>query len=372
VAPQLDGTADEAWNRYPFFNELHLGKRSVTLDLSDTLGRATLLDLVRVSDVLLENFSPRVMGNFDLEWGQLRAENPRLIFVSMPAFGKNGPHRDRVSYGPGIDAMSGLSWLTGYSDGAPLKPGNFYCDQNAGLHAAFATVSALRERDRTGRGQTVELAMLEGELQLLGDALVSYQLNGREPTRVGNDHSSMAPHDVLPAQGNDAWIAISCRDDADWEALLRLVTQDDEERGTALEQDLRYATALRRWKNRTELRKSLSPWTNAQDPSILAVRLQRRGIPASSVHGSRDLLRDQQFLARAVAPAVQHPQVGPTPAPRPAFRLSGTPSPPTGAAPLFAADNDYVFRVLLGYDQERIDSLCEAGVTSYELLEHPR
>jgi len=372
VAPQLDSAADEAWNRYPLFNELHLGKRSVALNLVEPMGRSTLLDLVRVSDVLVENFSPRVMGNFDLEWEQLQAHNPGLLFVSMPAFGKHGPHRDRVSYGPGIDAMSGLSWLTGYHDGAPLKPGNFYCDQNAGLHAAFAVVSALRERERTGRGQTVELAMLEGELQLVGDALVDYQLNGHEPTRLGNGHSSMAPHDVFPARGGDAWIAISCRDDADWAALLAVMAQDDDARSASIDGDRRYATALRRWKHRAELRESLGAWTSTQNPEALAARLQQRGVPASNVHGARDLLRDPQFLARAVAPAVEHPQVGPTPAPRPAFRLSGTPSPPPGAAPLFAADNDYVFRSLLGYDQERIDTLLEAGVTSYELLERPR
>ena len=372
VAPPLDGAADEPWNRYPLFNELHLGKRSVALNLLKPMGRATLLDLVRVSDVLVENFSPRVMGNFDLEWEQLQAANPGLIFVSMPAFGKHGPHRDRVSYGPGIDAMSGLSWLTGYSDGAPLKPGNFYCDQNAGLHAAFAVVSALRERERTGRGQTVELAMLEGELQLLGDALVSYQLNGREPTRLGNDHSSMAPHDVFPARGDDAWIAISCRDDADWAALLAVMGHDDGHRRAVLENDHRYATALRRWKHRAELRESLSTWTGVQDSAALATRLQQRGVPASNVRGARDLLRDPQFLERAIAPAVEHPQVGPTPAPRAAFRLSDTPSPPVGPAPLFAADNDYVFRGLLGYDQTRIDTLREDGVTSDELLERPR
>ena len=119
--------------------------------------------------------------------------------------------------------MSGLSWLTGYPGGSPLKPGNFYCDQNAGLHAALSTIAALLARSRVG-GQRVELAMLEGELQLIGDAMVGQQLSGREPTRIGNEHSSSAPHGVYPTapllNDPDSWIAIACATDEEWEALL--------------------------------------------------------------------------------------------------------------------------------------------------------
>ena len=119
---------DEPWNREARLNELGNSKRSVALNLTTPDGREVFLDLVEHSDVVLENFSPRVMGNFDLEWDVLHARNPQIVYVAMPAFGKSGPWRDRISYGPGIDAMSGLSWLTGYADGSPLKPGNFYCD----------------------------------------------------------------------------------------------------------------------------------------------------------------------------------------------------------------------------------------------------
>ncbi len=359
---------DEPWNREARLNELANSKRSVALNLTHADGRAVFLDLVARSDIVLENFSPRVMGNFDLEWDVLRAHNPQIIYVSMPAFGKAGPWRDRISYGPGIDAMSGLSWLTGYAGGSPLKPGNFYCDQNAGLHAALAAVAALVARRRVA-GQTVELAMLEGELQLIGEALVGQQLSGREPIRIGNEHSSAAPHGVYPAAPSlgdaDSWIAIACRDDAEWAALLSVWNDD------ALESDDRFVTGLRRWRHRAVLDELLSEWTVEFDPFELAARLQRAGAPAAAVEGARSLLRDEQVHARQSVGGLSHPQTGLSPAPQAAFRLSRTPAPPKNAAPLFAADTAAVLRDILGYSEERIAALIASGAASDRLRDRP-
>ncbi|MCY3567016.1 MAG: CoA transferase [Chloroflexi bacterium] len=364
--PYRGAGPDEPWNREPRQNELANSKRSVALNLTTDAGREVFLDLVACSDVVLENFSPRVMGNFGLEWDTLSKRNPQIVYVAMPAFGKSGPWRDRISYGPGIDAMSGLSWLTGYAGGSPLKPGNFYCDQNAGLLAALATVAALRARCRVG-GQTVELAMLEGELQLIGDAMVGQQLNGREPIRVGNEHTSAAPHGVYPAapllDNPDSWIAIACRDDAEWAALLSVWCDD------AVRADRRFSTGLRRWKHRAELDELLRDWTACQNPVVLSERLQQVGVPASPVMGPRALLRDEQVLARHSVGGLRHPQVDLSPAPQAAFRLSDTPAPPKNAAPLFAADTIHVLRGILGYSEERIADLLDSGAASDRLRE---
>ncbi len=361
------GMVDEPWNREPRLNELANSKRSVALNLASEEGRSVFLDLVAVSDVVLENYSPRVMGNFDLEWDVLRGRNPRLIYVSMPAFGKSGPWRDRISYGPGIDAMSGLSWLTGYADGSPLKPGNFYCDQNAGLHAALATIAALRARERDETGQTVELAMLEGELNLIGEAMVGQQLSGREPTRIGNEHSSFAPHGVYPARPRaddaDTWIAISCRNDDEWRGLLEVWADE------CVGGDRRFATGLRRWRHRAALDRLLAEWTREQDALALSERLQGVGVPASAVMGARALLRDPQVAARQSVGGLDHAQVGLSPAPQAAYRLSETPAAPKNAAPLFAADTVPVLREILGYSEARIARLIASGAASDQLRE---
>ncbi len=357
---------DEPWNREPRLNELANSKRSVGLNLTTEAGRETFLDLVECSDVVLENFSPRVMGNFNLEWDVLIRRNPQIVYVAMPAFGKSGPWRDRISYGPGIDAMSGLSWLTGYADGSPLKPGNFYCDQNAGLTAALSTVAALMARGRVG-GQTVELSMLEGELQLIGEAMVGQQLSGREPTRIGNEHSSAAPHGVYPAapvlDDPDSWIAIACRSDEEWHALLRVWGDE------TVADDDRFSTGLKRWRHRSVLDQLLGEWTRSFDPFELTECLQRAGVPSSPVMGARTLLRDEHVAARQSVGGLMHPQVGLSPAPQAAFRLSETPAPPKNAAPLFAVDTVPVLREILGYSEERIAELLESGAASDRLLE---
>ena len=364
--PLLVEGPDEPWNREPRQNELAHSKRSVALNLTTDGGREVFLDLVERADVVLENYSPRVMGNFGLEWDVLRRRNPRIIHVSMPAFGNAGPWRDRISYGPGIDAMSGMSWLTGYVDGSPLKPGNFYCDQNAGLSAALSAIAALMARGRVG-GQTVELAMLEGELQLIGEAMVGQQLSGREPTRVGNEHSSAAPHGVYPSapilDDSDSWIAIACRDDDEWEALLGVWREE------AVVCDPRFRTGLRRWRHRAVLDQFLREWTPRFDPIELSERLQDAGVPASPVMGARSLLRDEQVLARQSVGGLEHPQLGLSPAPQAAFRLSETPAPPKNAAPLFAVDTLPVLREILEYSEERIAELLESGAASDRLQE---
>ena len=207
--------------------------------------------------------------------------------------------------------------------------------------------------------------MLEGELQLIGEAMVGQQLSGREPTRIGNEHTSAAPHGVYPAQpvldDSDSWIAIACRDDSEWEALLSIWQNE------AVSCERRFATGLRRWRHRYELDAMLRAWTAKWNPVELSERLQQAGVPASPVMGARTLLRDEQVQSRHSVGGLEHPQVGLSPAPQAAFRLSETPTPPKNAAPLFAADTVSVLREILGYSEERIAELIESGAASDRL-----
>lgn len=356
VAPLREGADVPSYNRIMTFNELNHGKRSLVLDAATPEGRAILLELAAKSDVLVQNFAPRVMGNLGLDYDQLKAVNPRIVMASMPAFGLSGPLRDRVSYGPGVDAMSGLSHLTGYGDGPPMKPGNFFCDQQAGVLTALAVCSALRHAERTGEGQHLELAMIEGEFQVLGDAYIDFAMNGRERRRCGNDHPRMSPHGVFPSAGEDAWVAVAVEDDAQWARLAGVIGRED----------LAALARAGRVAQRPEIDAAISAWTGVRSHYEAQDTLQAVGVPAAAVLNVVELLRDPQVLAYSGFEYVESPGVGPTPYPRVAFRLSGTPAPVSGPAPGFGEANRYVLGGLLGRDDASIASLLAAGVIADE------
>jgi crotonobetainyl-CoA:carnitine CoA-transferase CaiB-like acyl-CoA transferase len=356
TAPLIEGADVPSYNRIMTFNELNHGKRSFVLDVAKPEGRAIFLELAAKSDILVQNFAPRVMGNLGLDYETLSAANPRLVMASMPAFGLSGPLRDRVAYGPGVDAMSGLSHLTGYSDGPPMKPGNFFCDQQAGVLTAFAVCSAMRHAERTGQGQHIELAMIEGEFQVLGDAYIDFAMNGRERRRSGNDHPAMEPHGVFRCDGEDAWVAIAVEDDAQWSRLAATIGRDD----------LAALDLAARKRRDAEIRAATSAWTAARGHYDAQAALQAAGVPAGAVLNALELLRDPQVTACHGFEYVETPGVGPTPYPRVAFRLRATPTPVSGPAPAFAEGNEYVLGGVLGKTPEEIERLRAAGVIAGE------
>ena len=203
------------WNRIGFENKYALNKRSVALDLTHPGARAGLERLIAGADVLIENFSPRVMPQLGLDEARLDELNPGLVYVTMPGYGRTGPDADRVAYGPMIDGHAGLSSLMGYEDTPGWKGGVAWPDPVAGIHAAAATVAALlaRRADPAGRGPTVELSQLEATVHMAGAAVVAAQLAGRNPTPVGNRHPRFAPQGVYRTAGDDRWLALSVSDD---------------------------------------------------------------------------------------------------------------------------------------------------------------
>ena len=360
VAPLLDGADAPGYNRIMLFNELNHGKRSLVLDAATPRGRELFLQLAAKSDVVVQNFAPRVMGNLGLGFETLAAANPAIILTSMPAFGLSGPLRDRISYGPGIDAISGLSHLTGYADGPPMKPGNFFCDQQAGVLAAFATLAALRHREATGQGQHVELAMIEGEFQVMADAYMDFAMNGRERMRAGNEHSHFEPHEVFPCAGEDAWVAIGVETGEQWRALCRVIARPD------LGDDPALDTPAGRREARPAIAGAIAGWTRQRTHYEAQSALQAAGVPAGAVLTALELLRDPHVVARSGFEYVDTPGVGPTPYPRVAFRLSETPVPVSGPAPALADGNEYVLGGLLGIPLAEVEGLERAGVIARE------
>ena len=358
VAPRVEGAPDRPYNRLVGYNDLHRSKRGITLDVSNPAGRDVLLRLVAASDALVENMAPRVLPGLGLSFEELRAVNARIVLVSMPAFGATGPLRERVSFGPGIDAMSGLAHLTGYADRAPMNAALYYCDYNAGALAAFATIAALRHRDRTGVGQHVELAMIEGELQLVADALFDVQMNARTQRRRGNAHPSMSPHGVYRCAGADRWVAIALENDAQWRWLARII-------GPAAD-DARLADVVGRVRHREEVDAIVEGWTRAHDAGDIAAALQDAGIPASSVQTIDDVLEDSVLSERGWLQRVHHPEAGKIPHTRVGFTATPTAIHIEVPAPRFGEHNDEVLREVAGLTRSEIADLAERGVIAYE------
>lgn len=364
MAP-LPGAPDRPYNRQTNFNELNRGKLSIGLDVASPEGRDLFLRLAAVCDIVIENFSPRVVGNLGVDYNDVRAVNDAIIYLSMPAFGKTGPYAEMRSYGPGIDAMSGLSHLTGYLDGPPLKPGNYYCDQNAGLHAAFAALSALYHRRRTGEGQYIETPMIEGELEVIGEAIMDVALNGRDQPRLGNRHPSIAPHGVYPCRGEDQWVTIVAADDPQWQALCRVLGRED------LLTNPRFREPVSRYRYQDELDQIIAAWTAVRQKREVQETLQAAGVSAAAALAVHELYDDPQIVSRSGFQYAEHPEAGPFPHTRVAFTLSETPAPVTRSGPLFAGGNAYVFRDLLRLPAAEIERLTAQGVITDDPLGAP-
>ena len=211
------------YNTVATFNEVNRAKMSIAINLAHEGGRGLFRELVSVSDVVLENYSPRVMPNLSLSYESLVKVRPDLIMVSMPGLGESGPWVNHISFGPGTDALSGLSDVTGYEGGPPHKPGNFYADPNSAFHVATSIMAALRQRHRTGRGQHVQVVLREATMAIIGEQFLGYQLNGKPPQRMGSRHPSMAPHNVYRCNGDDAWVVIAVESDDEWQRFCSAI-----------------------------------------------------------------------------------------------------------------------------------------------------
>ncbi|GAG32588.1 unnamed protein product, partial [marine sediment metagenome] len=246
------------------FHSANAGKRSLTLDLTQAEGVELLLKLVALSDVVIENFSPRVMDNFGLDAERIAKANPRVIFVRMPAFGLDGPWRERVGFAQTMEQLSGLAWMTSYGPSAgdqagPLTP-RACADPLAGLHAAFATLVALENRDRTGEGCAIESVMVETVLGVTAEGVIEFDATGRLMQGDGNRSPHFAPQNLYDCAGVDSIgdpnrIAISIETEAQWEALASVIGHPEWAGET------RFAAAAGRRAEQDEIDSAILAWS---------------------------------------------------------------------------------------------------------------
>ncbi|HEY7293764.1 MAG TPA: CoA transferase, partial [Dehalococcoidia bacterium] len=354
---------ERPWNRAAFFNQRNRNKLGITLDLSDERGKALCKRLAACCDAVAENFRASVMERQGLGWQALREVNPRLVYLKLSSQGDRGPERDYGSLGSTLEQTGGLVSITGYGDGPPLMTNGTYPDPVAGILAVGALIAGLRRARQTGEGQLVDLSQREATVALLGEAMMDYALNGRVQRPIGNRHPQFAPQGVYPCHGEDAWIAISVEDDAQW-AALRATMGDPE-----WAQNPRLATAAGRMAAHDEIDAGLAAWTSTFDKQELMHLLQSGGVPAGAVLTGLELLADPQLNARGWWEELVPTEVGEAyrfvTAP---WRLSATPRLPSSPAPCLGEHNEHIFRNLVGLSSAEYAELQDAGVISTEPL----
>ena len=346
------------YNRSAYFNHNNRSKLSLALNLQHPLGRQALLDLCKVSDVLVENYRSEVMDNLRLTYDDVRQVNPRLIYISMPGHGKTGPEKDYVAYGTNVEQLAGIVSLTGYEGDEPMKTGFSYGDPMAGTALVAAVSLALRRRRLTGEGGYVELAQRENLTMFVGEYLVDRSMNGVDRGPMGNRHPYYAPHNAYRCAGYDAWVAIACETDEQFAALARTMGRPE------LAEDARFATTEARKANEAELDQPIGEWTGAMGHYEAMHILQRAGVPAGAVLNTPELMSDPQLRSRRAWAPHTHPDAGTWEMETPPWLLSRTPGHVRLPAPGFGDHNDYVLREILGLDEARVKEFYEAGVTA--------
>ena len=350
-------TEDGWWEWGPLFHGANHNQRGITLDLTRPEGRDLLLRLAGDADVLLENFTPRVMENFDLGWDTLHAANPRLIMMRLPAYGLSGPWRDRTGFAQTMEGITGMAWITGWPDRPPLLPRGA-CDPLAAMHAVFATMLALRDRERTRVGRLVEVTMIEAALNAAAEQVVEYGATGTLLEREGNRGPLAAPQNIYACAGDEEWLALAVTDDDQW-ARLRLHLGDPE-----WARDPQLQTEEGRRGAHDLLDEELGAWCATHDARATAEALSEAGVPAGYVVDGRDIARNPQLLHRGSFGTERHPVTGTHPVPTVPFRFASRCGRDwlTRPAPTLGEHNREVLGGELGLTDDELAALEDAGL----------
>ncbi|HYB89857.1 MAG TPA: CoA transferase [Candidatus Binataceae bacterium] len=344
--------------RAAVFNTANRGKLGVTIDLTNPRGIAMVKRLAAISDVFIENFTPGVMRRFGLTRDVLGALNPRLVMISMPSFGSDGPESNARGYGNTIEGMAGMTALTAYHDADQrYMLSNALGDPIGGLNGMLAVLAALHERERTGRGQWIELAQVEAAIPLVGEKIIEYELTGAVPQPRGNRHPEFAPHGIYRCAGEDQnWIALAAETEEQWRALAAALGPD------RLATDGRFADAVSRKANEDALDAELARALGALALDDAVARLSAAGVYAAHVNSASAILADSQLHGRDYFVPIERAVVGTHLYPGAVARLAQSPLRADRPAPLLGQHNAEVFRRLLSMSDDEIGELEAAGV----------
>jgi benzylsuccinate CoA-transferase BbsF subunit len=333
-----------------YYNTWNRNKRGITLNMSKPEGIALAKKLVKISDAVVENFTPRVMANWGLDYDSLKKIKPDIIMLSLSTMGNSGPWRDYVGFGPTIQAFSGITHLTSFPGKPPLGLGTAYADHVAGLFGCLALLGALEYRWKTGEGQYIDLSQVEAMASLLGEAIVDYQLKGGVEV-VGNGSTEAAPHGVYRCQGDDRWCAIAVFTDEEWEGFKRVLGNPP------WVEDKKFNTFDGRLQNKARLDSLIEEWAKEHTVEEVMALLQGKGMAAGVVQNAADLAQDPHLKERGFFIELDKTISDATP-----IRLSHAAAKYRRVAPGRGQDNDYVYGELLGMSEGELVNLKKQGI----------
>ncbi len=342
-------------NKAPGFQAVNPQKLSVQIDMKSKGGIALILDLLRKSDVVIENLRPGAVKRLGLGYETIKAAKPDIVFVSMGMHGSEGPLSYQTGYAPCFAALGGLSALVGYEGEPPAGMNVRYADSTYGTAAAYAAVVALMHRRRTGAGQFIDVSAVECMTSMIGDTLMDFALNGTVQTCNGNRHPDMAPHGTYPCREGE-WISIAVASDHSWKALAEAMGRPE------LAQYSHFKTHSDRKAHETQLDRLVSEWTANRDAAELVSELQRRGIAAAKSQSSVDLISDPHLWAREFFLEVRDRDGQSRTIVGPSWKMSRG-AAITDAAPRLGEHNAYVLGDILGLSVDEQQKLADAGVT---------
>ncbi|HEY92006.1 MAG TPA: CoA transferase [Dehalococcoidia bacterium] len=356
IVPPFPDSVQEGVNSGGQYNTYNRNKKSCTLDLTKPEAVRIAMQLVKESDVVVENFSAGVMTRLGLDYDACRAIKPDIIYLSLSGYGATGPSSNFVSYGMQLQAFSGLASLTGYADGPPRNLGTPISDTVGGLSGALGILAALHHQHTTGEGQFVDVSQCEALVALCPEAVLDYILNGRVQEPAGNRDSSMAPHGVYRCKGENNWVAIAITTDEEWKALCETIGRPE------LPGNARFLDVGLRYQNQDELDRIISEWTvNHGDYEAMHI-LQGKGVPATAVLSNAQLVRDPHLVERGFNIEDNHPVTGKRTISGFSWHLSRTPGQVQCHAPLLGQHNEEVLCGLPGMSRERFKELVSSGV----------
>lgn len=336
-----------------YFMSLNRNKESITLNLKAPEGKEILKELVKKVDVLVENFRPGTMEKLGLGYETLKEINPRLIYASSTGYGQTGPYSQRPAYDAVVQAMGGIMSITGQADGMPTRVGTSIGDIAAGLFCAVGILAALQERERSGLGQMVDVAMLDCQVAILENAIARYEFTGEIPHPIGNRHPSIVPFETFKTLSDP--IMVAAGNDRLWATLCGLLELD-------IAKDPRFVTNLRRIENYLTLRPILAEKFMTKTAEEWQLMFEEAGIPSGPINTVDKVVINEQVVAREMILEIEHPVAGSTRVPGIPIKLSRTPGEIRMAAPVLGAETEKLLSQYLGLSAEQVAELREKQV----------